>query len=509
MDNNDKTQTGGENQAAPEMPDHSLDAGDKTPAPEKTPEEVALNNDEPVPGPDDKVVPFESIAQKNGAEQGGPENTEAPTDDEKLRASQEQLLKDLDKNAANLQTRKPPEKNKDTPAVDKPPAQQRRGRPPKGNIDEKKPKKPIDPEYQKALDEYQKELEKWNGMEEWERQGNPPVKPKPPRKNTVEKPGDKKTPPVKEEAPAPAEPELPPVPRDATREGGTEAIVYVNHTEVRPFKDHPFEVNDDAEMRALVESIKSNGVIQPGLLRPHPDGNGYELICGHRRQKGSELAGTFNMPYIIRKMTDEEAILAMTDDNLRQRENIPPSVKAKALKMQVDAVTRQGARDANDPNKGKTAYDIVAQRNTENGKTISGKQIQRYVAMTRLVPDLMKWADAGKLGFTTAVDLSYIKPANQNLIAVSIDSEQSCPSPSQAKRMKDLDGKNQLTSDIIDGILSEEKKEEIKVIISGKELEQYFGKDKTPQQMKEHIMKLLDEDMVKSKTPPVKDKPER
>lgn len=141
---------------------------------------------------------------------------------------------------------------------------------------------------------------------------------------------------AKEEAPAP-EPEQPPVPRDATRNGEKEEIVYLNISELYAFKDHPFGVRDDAEMKALVESVKNGGVNQPALVRPR-EGGGYEIIAGHRRQKASEMAGYANMPCIVRNMTDDEAILAMTDDNLRQRSEIQPSEKAQSLKMQVEAI---------------------------------------------------------------------------------------------------------------------------------------------------------------------------
>jgi len=246
----------------------------------------------------------------------------------------------------------------DPPAAeDKPPAQTKRGgKPPISD----KAAKPKDPEYEKALKkyekelaEYKKELAEWESKEPWERESNPPKPPQRPKSPKKEKekadgkqqPAAKGKTTAKEEAapPAPAEPEPPPPPIDATRSGEVEQIVYLNLTELRPFKDHPFEVRDDAEMRSLVDSVKDGGVNNPAIVRPHPDG-GYELIEGHRRQKASELANYTNMPCIIRNMTDEEAILAMTDSNLRQRENILPSEKAWSLKMQVDAIKRQGVR---------------------------------------------------------------------------------------------------------------------------------------------------------------------
>jgi hypothetical protein len=244
---------------------------------------------------------------------------------------------------------------------------------------------------------------------------------------------------AKEEAPAP-EPEQPPVPRDATRNGEKEEIVYLNISELYAFKDHPFGVRDDAEMKALVESVKNGGVNQPALVRPR-EGGGYEIIAGHRRQKASEMAGYANMPCIVRNMTDDEAILAMTDDNLRQRSEILPSEKAQSLKMQVEAIKHQGARDASGQNvqnkdAGKWSIDIVGERNN-----ITGKQVQRYIRLTELVPDLTKAMDEKRLGFTSAVELSFIKRKNQNMIAVSLEGQQSSSSLSQAKRMRELEGK--------------------------------------------------------------------
>ncbi|KYZ74863.1 hypothetical protein AXX12_14875 [Anaerosporomusa subterranea] len=315
-----------------------------------------------------------------------------------------------------------------------PAKQARRGRPPKA---EKTPAEQDDrPPWEKPLSELEPQKKQ--------------RKPRTPKEKAS----------AKEEAPAP-EPEQPPVPRDATRNGEKEEIVYLNISELYAFKDHPFGVRDDAEMKALVESVKNGGVNQPALVRPR-EGGGYEIIAGHRRQKASEMAGYANMPCIVRNMTDDEAILAMTDDNLRQRSEILPSEKAQSLKMQVEAIKHQGARDASGQNvqnkdAGKWSIDIVGERNN-----ITGKQVQRYIRLTELVPDLTKAMDEKRLGFTSAVELSFIKRKNQNMIAVSL--------------------------------------------VSGEELNKYFGKDKTPQQMKEQIIKLLDDWSGKQKelAPPVK-----
>ena len=297
--------------------------------------------------------------------------------------------------------------------------------------------------------------------------------------------------PAKEEAPAP--PPEPAQPRDATRTE-KEEIVYLNLSDLHPFKDHPFGVRDDAEMQGLVESVRSGGVNQPALVRPREDG-GYEIIAGHRRQRASELAGFMNMPCIVRNMTDDEAVLAMTDDNLRHREKLLPSEKAAALQQQYEAIKHQGAR-GDDDEAGKLSLQSVGQRNGMSVKTV-----QRYLWLNDLVPELKEVMDAGKLSFTPAVEISRIRPKHQKYIAVSIEGQQSSPSQGQAKRLRELDKDNKLNPDAIDAILSEEKKkEDISVIISGAELEKYFGKEATPRQMKDQIMALLDG--WKEKQPP-------
>ncbi|RJV94611.1 ParB/RepB/Spo0J family partition protein [Subdoligranulum sp. AF14-43] len=295
--------------------------------------------------------------------------------------------------------------------------------------------------------------------------------------------------PAKEEAPPPE----PAQPRDATR-AEKEEIVYLNLSDLHPFKDHPFGVRDDAEMQGLVESVRSGGVNQPALVRPREDG-GYEIIAGHRRQRASELAGFMNMPCIVRSMTDDEAVLAMTDDNLRHREKLLPSEKAAALQQQYEAIKHQGAR-GDDDEAGKLSLQSVGQRNGMSVKTV-----QRYLWLNDLVPELKEVMDAGKLSFTPAVEISRIRPKHQKYIAVSIEGQQSSPSQGQAKRLRELDKDNKLNPDAIDAILSEEKKkEDISVIISGAELEKYFGKEATPRQMKDQIMALLDG--WKEKQPP-------
>ena len=263
-------------------------------------------------------------------------------------------------------------------------------------------------------------------------------------------------------------------------------------SELHDFPNHPFKVRDDEAMQETAESIRQYGVLVPAIVRPREDG-GYEIVSGHRRQKASELAGFLDMPCIVRDLTDEQAITQMVEDNTNQRENILPSERAKALKMQLEAIKHQGAKEATsgqlDPkDAGRRSNEIVAERNK-----MTVKQVQRYIKLNDLVPDLQKMMDAGQIKFTPAVELAYIKPKNQRYIAVAIEGQQSAPSLSQAQRMRELDQKGVLNGDVIDGIMMEDKKEVDKVILTGAELGKYFGKETTPREMKDQIIKLLDD----------------
>lgn len=299
-------------------------------------------------------------------------------------------------------------------------------------------------------------------------------------------PANAEPPASKAEPPAKAEPVA------APRSQEVEQVVYIKLSELHPFKNHPFQVRDDDEMRAMVESVKDKGITNAAVVRPR-EGGGYEMVSGHRRMKASELAGFADMPCIVRNLTDEQAITQMVEDNTNQRENILPSERAKALKMQLEAIKHQGAKEATsgqlDPkDAGRRSNEIVAERNK-----MTVKQVQRYIKLNDLVPDLQKMMDAGQIKFTPAVELTYIKPKNQRYIAVAIEGQQSAPSLSQAQRMRELDQKGVLNGDVIDGIMMEDKKEVDKVILTGAELGKYFGKETTPREMKDQIIKLLDD----------------
>lgn len=336
-----------------------------------------------------------------------------------------------------------------------------------------------------------------------EKTASPGQKEAPSKKGkAAQKPAPAKKPEKAPKAPKPAKatPEVkaavqadtPAAPAEAPRPGKEEQIVYIKLSELHAFKNHPFQVRNDEEMKAMVSSVRDKGVTQPAIVRPREDG-GYEIVSGHRRQKASELAGFVDMPCIVRDLTDEQAITQMVEDNTNQRENILPSERAKALKMQLEAIKHQGAKEVTsgqlDPkDAGRRSNEIVAERNK-----MTVKQVQRYIKLNDLVPDLQKMMDAGQIKFTPAVELAYIKPKNQRYIAVAIEGQQSAPSLSQAQRMRELDQKGVLNGDVIDGIMMEDKKEVDKVILTGAELGKYFGKETTPREMKDQIIKLLDD----------------
>lgn len=232
----------------------------------------------------------------------------------------------------------------------------------------------------------------------------------------------KKKVPAKEKTPAPR-PEAPQEPKEAPRKGETEKIVYLKHSELFSFKGHPFQIRNDDAMKSLIESVKKRGVDQPAIVRPRAEG-GYDIVAGHRRQRASELAGYSDVPCVIRNMTDEEAVLAMVESNFNQRAEILPSERAKALKMQLKAIKRQGARDDLSASgqlgpkleNGQRSNAVVAERNK-----MTVKQVQRYIKLNDLVPDLMNMVDDKKISFTPAVEMSFIRPKNQRYIAIAIE----------------------------------------------------------------------------------------
>ena len=283
-----------------------------------------------------------------------------------------------------------------------------------------------------------------------------------------------------------------------------ESAMEIEINRIHAFKNHPFKVLDDEKMADLIESVKSNGVLTPVLLRSDGE-DGYEMISGHRRMHAAAIAGLETIPAIVRELSDDDAVIAMVDANI-QREELLPNEKGFAYKMKLEAVKHQGERsDLTSPQVGQKSSWAVNQVAADAGESKS--QIQRYIRLTELVPDLQKMVDEKKLAFTPAVEISFIRPKNQRYIAVSIEGQQSSPSLSQAQKMRELDKDGKLNGDVIDGILSQEKKEVDKVIINSAELEKYFGKDKSPREMKDKIISLLDD--WKAKQPPELGKPEK
>lgn len=268
-----------------------------------------------------------------------------------------------------------------------------------------------------------------------------------------------------------------------------ERITQLPLAELHDFPNHPFKVRDDEAMQETTESIKQYGVLVPAIVRPREDG-GYEIIAGHRRKHGSELAGLKTIPCIVREMDDATATILMVDSNI-QRENILPSERAQAYKMKLEALKRQGVR--NDLTSPQVAAKFRADDEVAKDAGISGDTVRRYVRLTELAPELQQMVDDKKIGMTPAVEISYLKPEEQKMLLTAIDSEQATPSLSQAQRMKKLSQDGKLNDDTMLGIMMEQKKPETySVTISGDKLRKYFPRSYTPQRMEETILKLLD-----------------
>ena len=271
-------------------------------------------------------------------------------------------------------------------------------------------------------------------------------------------------------------------------------------SELHDFPNHPFKVRDDEAMQETTESIRQYGVLVPAIVRPR-EGGGYEIIAGHRRRHGSELAGLSAMPCIVRQMDDDTATILMVDSNI-QRENILPSERAQAYKMKLEAIRRKAGRPAKEAENlpeencdqvghnfdGKRSVEIVADEAGE-----SKSQVQRYIRLTELTPELQQMVDEKKIGMTPAVEISYLKPEEQQMLLTAIDSEQATPSLSQAQRMKKLSREGKLNDDSMLDIMMEQKKPEgYNVVLSADKLRKYFPRSYTPQKMEETILKLLD-----------------
>ena len=273
----------------------------------------------------------------------------------------------------------------------------------------------------------------------------------------------------------------------------TEYITNIPVEKLKPFPNHPFQVRDDDSMRETVESIKTYGVLQPAIVRPTKDG-AYEILSGHRRKHASELAGRKTIPAIVRELDDDAAIIFMVDSNL-QRENILPSERAAAYTMKLEALKRQGIR--NDLTCTQVEYKLdYGKKSVEKVAEEAGEsraQIQRYVRLTELQPELQQMVDEKKMAFTPAVEISYLKPDEQRMLLDTISSEQATPSLSQAQRLKKLSQSGELTDDSMLSIMSEQKKPERNdLTIPADVLEKFFPRSFTPMKMQEVIIKLLE-----------------
>lgn len=270
-----------------------------------------------------------------------------------------------------------------------------------------------------------------------------------------------------------------------------EKVQNIPLSELHPFKNHPFKVIDDESMLRTVESVAQYGVLAPAIARTRAEG-GYELVSGHRRLHASKLAGLDTMPVIVRNLDDDAAVILMVDSNL-QRETILPSERAFAYRMKKEAVERTLDRPKN---VGQVVPDYFGKRTTEiigEGTGESYKQVQRYIRLTELIPELLKMVDDKKIAFNPAVELSYLKKEEQQDFLEVMDMEQAAPSLSQAQRLKKLSQDGLCTGDTMKEIMQELKKEEIgRISFKNEDLKKFFPKSYTPKQMQDTIFKLLE-----------------
>ena len=280
---------------------------------------------------------------------------------------------------------------------------------------------------------------------------------------------------------------------ESRQEQQREQVQQIPIGELFPFKNHPFKVLDDESMQRTVESVEQYGVLSPLIARPRPEG-GYEIISGHRRQHAAQLAGLDTLPVIVRNMDDDAAVLLMVDSNL-QRENILPSERAFAYKMKLEAIKNQGARSdltcgqIGRKLNGAKARDIVADESGDNARNV-----QRFIRLTNLVPELLDMVDEKKIAFNPAVELSYLDESQQRDFLEAMNDTQNAPSLSQAQRLKKLAQEGHFSYDVAFAVMGEEKKDELdKVVIKNDTLRKYFPRSYTPKQMEDTIIKLLEQ----------------
>lgn len=269
-----------------------------------------------------------------------------------------------------------------------------------------------------------------------------------------------------------------------------ERVQNIRISELSPFKNHPFKVVDDEAMLRTTESIAQYGVLTPLIARPLEDG-GYEIISGHRRAHAAELAGLTEVPVLVRQMDDDAATVLMVDSNL-QRENILPSERAFAYKMKLEAMKHQGER--NDLTSGQLGPKLRSDEQLAQEAGESRKQVQRFIRLTNLVPELLEMVDQKQISFNPAVELSYLAPEEQETFLAAMDEVQAAPSLSQAQRLKKLAQEGDFTLDSAREIMNEVKKGDLeRVTFRNEQLRKYFPKSYTTQQMQDTILKLLDQ----------------
>ena len=271
-------------------------------------------------------------------------------------------------------------------------------------------------------------------------------------------------------------------------EAQREKVQEIPLEELHPFAHHPFKVLDDDRMKDTADSIREYGVLVPAIARPRPDGE-YELIAGHRRKRGCELAGLKTMPVIVRELDDDAATIIMIDSNI-QRENILPSERAFAYQMKLEALKHQGLRS--DLTSVQVGQKLNARAAIAKAAGESAVQVQRFIRLTNLIPALLDMVDSKKIAFNPAVELSYLTQDEQAKLVDTMESEQATPSLSQAQRLKKFSQEGKLTEESMLAIMSEEKKPEIgKVTLGTDTLRKYFPTNWTPKQMEDQILKLL------------------
>ena len=259
-------------------------------------------------------------------------------------------------------------------------------------------------------------------------------------------------------------------------------------TELYPFPSHPFKVRSDESMQATIESIKAYGVLVPAIVRPRKEG-GYEIIAGHRRKYACEQAGLKTIPVIVRDLDDNEATIIMVDSNL-QRENILPSERAQAYKMKLEAIKRQGERG--DLTSCQVGTRSRSDEKIAEGTSESARTVQRYIRLTELIPAFQELVDDRKMGLTPACEISFLNPREQELLMVTIESEQAIPSLSQAQRLKKLSQEGKLNEDNMLNIMSETKKDVERIMLSGEVIRKYFPRSYSPKRIEETILKLIE-----------------